>query len=109
MRDELKSYLHDILQAISRIDTFLKGISTFEQYQNNQMLKSAIERQIEIIGEAINNLLKQDPSISISNSRTIVNMRNKLIHGYDEVDDTIVWNTVKKYIPLLKSEIEELL
>jgi uncharacterized protein with HEPN domain len=95
MEDELKSCLEDILHSISLIDIFLESISSFEQYQQNLMLKSAVERKIEIKGEALNKALKIDTTLNISNTRKIVDMRNKLIHSYDDIDDIIVWTSVK--------------
>ena len=73
------------------------------------MLRRAIEREFEIIGEAMNRISKVDPDISISSSRQIISMRNRVIHGYDAVDDEIVWGTIQRHLPLLKSEIQELL
>ena len=73
------------------------------------MLRRAIEREIEIIGEAMNRLSKIDPGIQISSSRQIIGMRNRVIHGYDAVDDEIVWGTIQRHLPLLKTEIQELL
>jgi uncharacterized protein with HEPN domain len=73
------------------------------------MLRRAVEREIEIIGEAMSPLSKIDPEIQISSSRQIINMRNRVIHGYDAVDDEIVWGTIQRHLPLLKSEILKLL
>lgn len=106
MKDELKSCLADILHSISLIDMFFESISSFEEYQANLMLKSAVERKIEIIGEALNKAMKIDPCLAISNARKIVDMRNKLIHSYDDIDDIIVWNSVKKYLPILKEDVD---
>lgn len=108
MEDELKSCLEDILHSIALIDTFFENVSSFEDYQQNLMLKSAVERKIEIIGEALNKALKIDANLAISNARKIVDMRNKLIHSYDDIDDIIVWASVKKYLPILKGEVETL-
>lgn len=73
------------------------------------MLKSAVKWQLSVIGEALNNALKLNDTLAIANSRKIVNMRNKLIHGYGEVEDTVVWNVIVKYLPQLKEEVEILL
>ena len=109
MSDELKTYLEDISHCISMIEKFMDGIKSFDQYQGNAMLKSAVQWQLSVIGEALNNALKMDAAIVITNARKIVDMRNKLIHGYDEVEDNIVWSVVIKYLPLLKDEVEKLL
>jgi uncharacterized protein with HEPN domain len=73
------------------------------------MLQQAVERNIEIIGEAINSLLKIHPEITITNARRIVDARNKIIHGYDEIQSVQIWNIVINHLPLLKQEVERLL
>ena len=78
-------------------------------YQQNIMLRQAVERNIEIVGEALNNALKFDPSLLISNTRKIVDTRNRIIHGYDEVEDVIVWSIVIKHLPILKKEVGAIL
>ena len=71
--------------------------------------KRAVERNIEIIGEAMSRILKLEPEIKISNSRKIVDARNKIIHGYDEISDDVIWGIVVNNLPVLKSEVENLL
>ena len=78
-------------------------------YQADIRTKRAVERNIEIVGEAMSRILKVDNTISISNSRLIVDLRNRIIHGYDSVSDEIVWSVVVKYLPILQTEIESLL
>lgn len=73
------------------------------------MLKRAIERDLEIIGEATNRILKTDETINISNARNIVGLRNQIIHAYDNIQDEIIWGILIKNIPLLKTEVLELL
>ncbi len=70
------------------------------------MLQDAVERNLITIGEAMNALLKIDRNIKISNARRIVDARNKLTHGYDEIDNTQIWNIIINHIPFLKSEVE---
>lgn len=109
MADEVIKYLSDILKAIERIEAFVGTPKEFVKYQQNIMLRQAVERNIEIIGEALNNAIKFDASLPISNTRKIVDTRNKIIHGYDEVEDVIVWSIVIKHLPILKIEIVEIL
>jgi uncharacterized protein with HEPN domain len=109
MSDELKRYLEDILHSILMIEKFKGKVVTYEQYESNDLLKSAIQWQLSVVGEALNNALKMDAALSITNARKVVDMRNKLIHGYDEVDDTVVWNVIVKYLPLLKEEVVHML
>jgi len=71
--------------------------------------RRAVERNLEIIGEAMNRILGRDPAINLSHSRQIVDTRNRIIHGYDTVSDEVVWGIVVQYLPLLKSEVGALL
>ena len=73
------------------------------------MLRRAIEREFEIIGEAMNRIDKLDSTIKISGKFQIIGMRNRVIHSYDKVDDEIVWGTIIRHLPLLKAEVETLL
>jgi len=81
MDNKLKKYLFDIQTCISNIDNYIGESRSFEIFQNNQMLRDAVERNLEIIGEAVNQLLRINPEIQISNARRIVDARNKIIHG----------------------------
>lgn len=73
------------------------------------MLQDAVERNLITIGEAVNLILKMKPDISISNARRIVDLRNKLTHGYDSVENVMVWNIIIKYLPVLKNEVKRLI
>ncbi len=81
----------------------------FAKYQNNKLLRRGIERELEIIGEAANRILKLDSSIKIDNVRKIVDLRNWVIHGYDKIDDVLIWGIISRQIPLLKKQVDELL
>lgn len=109
MSDESKKFLTDILGSILSIENFMGNNRDFNIYQSDKMLRRAVERELEIIGEAISRLGKLSEHISIANSRKIIDLRNKVIHAYDSVDDTIIWGIVIKYLPTLKTEIESLL
>ena len=76
MKREIKKYLYDIKTAIESINEYLGDKRDFFEYQNNKLLRRAIEREIEIIGEAMNNILKIEPDINIENARKIVNTIN---------------------------------
>ena len=110
MQLEAKKYLYDIQQAAARIIEFTAG-RRFEDYQSNAMLRAAVERQFEIIGEALAQLARVDEQIAarISERGRIVAFRNILIHGYADVDDRVVWDVVQTKLPLLRSEVEALL
>lgn len=109
MEKEIKVWLSDIKQAISEIDQFLPEKKIFQEFQKDLKSKRAIERNIEIIGEAVNRILSQNPNIEITHSRKIVDTRNRISHGYDNVSDDIIWAIVIRDIPKLKIEIDLLL
>ena len=91
MNERVLKCLYDIKSAIEEIDTFLESNPTdFENYKNDTLLKRAIERNLEIIGEAINRVLREDPDFQIENARRIVGLRNQIIHGYDAVSVLIM-------------------
>jgi uncharacterized protein with HEPN domain len=109
MDKEIKVWLSDIKQAIAEIDQFLPEKKIFQEFQKDLKSKRAIERNIEIIGEAVNRILSQNPNIEITNSRKIVDTRNRISHGYDSVSDDIIWSFVIRDIPKLTIEIDNLL
>ena len=110
MDDSIKAWLYDILSSINEINSyFVETPKMFEIYQNDLRTKRAIERNIEIIGEAMGRILKENSAIEISNSRKIVDVRNRIIHGYDSVSDDVIWGIVIKNLPVLQKEVEYLL
>ncbi|MFN5170291.1 MAG: DUF86 domain-containing protein [Cyclobacteriaceae bacterium] len=109
MDDKVLKYLSDILAAINRINDFIGSPKEFEKYQKSVMLRQAVERNIEIIGEALNSALKINPSLEISNARKIVDTRNRIIHGYDEVEDVVIWSILIKHLPILHAEIQKII
>ena len=110
MDNDVKTWLYDILSSINEIESYyVETPKMFEIYQNDLRTKRAVERNIEIIGEAMNRILKQDHKIEISNSRKIVDVRNRIIHGYDSVSDDVIWGIVVKNLPVLQIEVEKLL
>jgi uncharacterized protein with HEPN domain len=110
MRLEARKYLHDIQHAVALLIEFTTG-ATFADYGRNAMLRAAVERKFEIVGEALAQLSKLDGSLAarISEYRRIIAFRNILIHGYAEVDDRLVWDIVEAKLPVLKQEIDSLL
>ena len=110
MDNDIKTWLYDMLNAINEIESFLNDRpKEFQLYKSDLRTKRAVERNIEIIGEAMNRILKKDNTIQISNSRKIVDVRNRIIHGYDSVSDEIMWAIVIKQLPTLQSEAQKLL
>lgn len=104
-----KKLLLDILIAVNSIDDHLQNQRDFKLYLSNKTQRRAVERELEIIGEALKNILNFNPSIQISYARLIVNMRNKVIHAYDNIDDIIIWKVIMKDLPILKDEVTHLL
>lgn len=110
MDDRIKKYLADIIKAIDEIEITLndKG-KNFNTFLDDFVFRKFIERNIEIIGEATNRILKIDPSINITFSRKIVDTRNYIIHAYDSLLPDILWSIVINHLPLLKQEAKALL
>jgi len=107
---EIKTWLFDILNAINEIESFIADKpKVFEAYQNDLKTKRAVERNIEIIGEAMNRILLKDETVQLSNSRKIVDTRNRIIHGYDSVSDDMIWSIVIRHLPVLKTEVSKFL
>jgi uncharacterized protein with HEPN domain len=110
MNEKQLKYLFDIKLAIEDIDSYFKTEPRkFENYKNNSLLKRAIERNLEIIGEAINRILKEDPSFPIEDAKRIIGLRNQIIHGYDSVSDENIWGILTVHLPKLKADIESLI
>jgi uncharacterized protein with HEPN domain len=109
MTIEEKKLLTDVIVCILSIDDHLEGRRNLEEYIKNKTKRRAVERELEIIGEAISKLLKINPDISISYARQIVDLRNKVIHAYDNVNDIVIWNIIMNHLPTLKSEAEVLM
>lgn len=109
MEDEIKKYLFDILTCISSIDEHLQRKRDYNLYLTNKTIRRAVERELEIIGEAMSRLLNQKPDIAISYARIIVDLRNKVIHAYDAVNNDSIWKIIVKDIPILKTEVEVLM
>ena len=108
MTEKSLKYLSDILMAIELIEDFTKGISDFNAYESDRKTQSAVERQLVIIGEALNKFKKIEPETEIQNDKQIVGFRNRLVHAYDSIDNSIVWVILSRYLEPLKSEIEVL-
>ncbi|WP_258136620.1 HepT-like ribonuclease domain-containing protein [Mucilaginibacter phenanthrenivorans] len=109
MEDEIRTWLSDMKQAIVEINEFLPDKKDFFQFKKDLKTKRAIERNVEIIGEAANRIIKQQPDIAITDIKKIIVTRNRIIHGYDSVSDDIIWSIVVKHLPKLEAEIDALL
>jgi|SRR5437660_9539935 len=109
MQLEVRKYLFDIEQAADLLSQFVAG-KTLDDYLKDPLLQSGVERQFEIIGEAISRLAKLDPSVAkrITDYQRIISFRNILIHGYADIDDLLVWDIVETRLPVLHQEIKNI-
>ena len=110
MARELRAYLWDVVQAAADIQSFIEN-KTADEYSSHPMLRAAVERKLEIIGEAISQALRYFPGIasSISHCKQVVALRNRLIHGYATVSDLLIWEIVQNDVRQLRQETEALL
>ena len=110
MNNETRKNLVDVLQAAEEIQDFVCGMD-FKAYRNNPVTQRAVERDFEIIGEALNRIKYTDNELlaKISEHHRIIGFRNILIHGYDIVDEAIVWQAVTNHLPFLIKEVKEIL
>lgn len=109
MSEEVHKWLVDIREAVDNIEVHLGCRRDFAVYQTNITIRRAVERELEITGEAMSRILKTDNIVSIINARRIVDLRNRVIHAYDAVDDVLVWSVIIKNLPALKTEIDQLI
>lgn len=106
MQEEVKAWLEDMEKAIEDIYTFLPENRNFLEFQADLKTRRAVERSIEIVGEAMSRILKAIPDIEISSARKIVDTRNRIIHGYDSISEDVLWLIVIRYLPILQQEIK---
>ena len=109
MTERILKSLFDIKLAIDEIESFLPDENLeLSDYKSNLLLKRAIERNFEIIGEAMNRILNEDPDFPIPEAYRIVGLRNQIIHGYDSVSDENIWAIIINHLPGLKEKVHEL-
>ena len=107
---EIKTWLYDILQSINEVESyFTDRPQKFEEYISDLRTKRAVERNIEIIGEAVNTILKRDLNFQINNAQKIIGTRNRIAHTYDKITDDLIWSIIINNLPKLKKEVEDLL
>jgi uncharacterized protein with HEPN domain len=110
MRREVDKYLYDVLTACNAIRQFTAD-KTLKDYQSNLMLRSAVERQLMIVGEALNQAVHIQPDLSeqIGEVREIVNLRNIIVHGYAVVENETIWGIVTDEVPALVKQVSKLI
>lgn len=113
MDERIEKWLYDVRFAIEEIEMFLHEheVTDFTEYRPHVMLKRAVERDLEIIGEAVNRIIKRDPGYlgKISQAKAIIGLRNEVIHGYDSISDENIWSVLVNHLPKLKVEVEIIL
>ena len=114
MDDRTNKWLEGIVIAIDEVDDFFEMLpKKYDTFGSNLLLRRAVERNIEIIGEALSRVLKYDSTVSITNARKIIDVwnyvRNYMTYSYDSLTSDILWSVVVNHLPMLKSEVQELL
>jgi uncharacterized protein with HEPN domain len=109
MQPRVLKYLLDIETVIEEIESFKElAENNFEVYRKQQVIKRAVERNLEIIGEAIKGLKNTDETINIPSSKKIIGLRNLISHSYDSVEDELIWGIIQKDLPKLYEEVQKL-
>jgi uncharacterized protein with HEPN domain len=110
LQRDVRKYLFDILQACDLLAQFSAG-KKFDDYTSDALLRSAVERQFEVVGEALKQGLRADPSLAarITDAARIIAFRHRLSHGYASISDEVVWGVLETYLPVLRREVKALL
>lgn len=110
MKLEINTWLYDILQSIEEIESYYADKpKRFEDYLSDKKTQRAVERNIEIIGEAVNRILKVDSEFKLENAHKIIGARNRIIHGYDSVSHEVIWSIIINHLPNLQAEVSKII
>ena len=109
MDSKVQTWLLDIITCIDEIDEFLDGRRDFPAYKTDKKTKKAVERNLEIIGEAMNRILKAQPDFPIDAAKYIIGTRNRIIHAYDNISDEVIWTIIIRELPVLKKQVESII
>ena len=110
MDENILKYLEDVRLACEEVELFFANYpNRFDVFSVDRLMISAVERKVEIMGEAINRILKREPDFCIPNARAIIATRNRIIHSYEKVETEFLWGLVKRHIPQLKKDVERIL
>ena len=110
MDERIKVWLLDIIKAIEEIENFFKDYpNDYTIFEKDLLRRRAVERNTEIMGEAINRIFKVDPNFPLIEGKEVIKTRNRIIHAYDSVMPDFLWGLVQKHIPQLKKDIERLI
>lgn len=109
MQPKILKYILDIQSVIQEIETIkTKANHNFNYFKSDIILQRAIERDLEIIGEAIRKIIEIDPTITITSAKNIIGLRNIIIHAYDSIEPEMIWGIIQNNIPVLADEIKEI-
>ena len=109
MDENILKYLEDVRMACEDVELFFANYSNrFDVFSNDRLMIRAVERSVEIMGEAINRILKREPDFSLPNAKAIVQTRNRVIHSYEKVETEFLWGLVRRHIPELKKDGEQI-
>ncbi|HEX5170105.1 MAG TPA: HepT-like ribonuclease domain-containing protein [Cyclobacteriaceae bacterium] len=109
MTEKEKKFLSDVKYSIELIESFTRDLKSFTEYEQDLKTKGAVERHLGIIGEAVNKFLKESGAGNLKNASQIVSLRNRLIHSYDNIDDSIIWSIITLHLRPLKDEITKMM
>ena len=110
MDENILKYLEDVRLACEDVERFFIDYpNRFDVFANDRLMIRAVERSVEIMGEAINRILKREPDFNLPNARAIVQTRNRVIHSYEKVENEFLWGLVKRHIPKLKVDVEQII
>lgn len=109
MQPNILKYILDIQSVIQEIETIkTKANNNFTSFKSDIILQRAIERDLEIIGEAIRKIIEIDPTITITSAKNIIGLRNIISHAYDSVEPEMIWGIIQNNIPVLADEIKKI-
>lgn len=110
MDEFIAVYLYDVKRAIEEVESYFIGYPMrYDVFEKDYLRRSAVERKAEIMGEAINRILKIQRDFPLPNARAIIDTRNRIIHGYDSVKPEFLWSLVIRHIPNLKNDVEQII
>lgn len=109
MTERARKYLFDIQDAIDRIGRFVQLTPTLAEYEAHELVRNAVERQLAVIGEAVNHYRREPGATELVDARRIIELRNRLIHAYDSIQHPVIWAILRRNLPALRAEVTALL
>lgn len=110
MDEYIQKYLEDVLNSIDEVEGYFANRSLrYEQFESDILLRRGVERNVEIMGEALNKILKINPQFALPHARQVVNTRNRIIHEYDGVEPSFLWGLILRHLPQLRKDVQKLI